>query len=211
MLTTHTHAADPSVAALVSLTLMWLGMMTVMMAPVAWPWVRAFDRFDTRNRGAVARGAAMGLFSAGYLAAWLLYSVAAALAQWGLQRAGAIDLSGAMRPLAGAIVLIGAGLYQFAPLKRACLTHCRNPISHFLTRWHGGPSGGFRMGFGHGVFCAGCCWALMATALVVGVMNLWWMAALAAAAWAEQAVPRGDLARVPLGLGLVIAGAVRLT
>jgi predicted metal-binding membrane protein len=107
-------------------------------------------------------------------------------------------------------VLIGAGLFQFTLLKRACLTHCRNPLSFLLARWNNGPIGGYRLGLSHGWFCVGCCWALMATTLVVGMSNLWWMLAVTAAVFVEQVVPRGHLLRVPLGVALVGAGLLAL-
>lgn len=188
----------PAHHAFVALVLMWLAMMTAMMAPVAWPWVRAYARID-------ARPAAVAGFGSGYLAAWLGYSVGAALVQLALARAGA-----AIVGMAGGALLVVAGLYQLASLKRACLTHCRSPLTYFLARWRSGPAGGFRLGIAHGLFCVGCCWALMLTALAVGVMNLWWMAALAAVAFVEQVVPRGDRLRVPLGVALVSAGLLAL-
>jgi predicted metal-binding membrane protein len=184
---------------------MWFGMMAAMMTPAVWPWVAAFHRFGHRTRAWHT-----AVFAAGYLAAWLAYSVVAAGAQLGLQRAGTLDPMRGLAPVAGAGLLVLAGLYQFAPLKRACLTHCRNPLSYLLARWHDGPMGGFRMGLGHGLYCVGCCWALMATALAVGVMNLWWMAALAGVAFIEQAVPRGDWLRIPLGVALIGAGLYRV-
>jgi predicted metal-binding membrane protein len=201
-----THTAGPG---LLTLTGMWLAMMTAMMAPVAWPWIVAFQRFgaDARARSAGAVAATLS-FSSGYLVAWLGYSILAAALQRGLTALGIFDghpWSSAVR----AGILIGAGAYQFAPLKRACLSHCRNPITYFLTRWRNGPTAGFRLGLGHGVFCVGCCWALMATALAVGMANLWWMAALTAVAFVEQVIPHGDRIRVPLGIAL-IAGAVFL-
>jgi predicted metal-binding membrane protein len=114
-----------------------------------------------------------------------------------------------MTPSAGAAVFAVAGVYQFVPLKRACLTHCRTPLAYFLTRWRNSPPGVFRMGFDHGLYCVGCCWALMTTALAVGVMNLWWMAALAAVALLEQVAPYGATLRRPLGGALLVAGLWR--
>ena len=200
------HAHTFTAPGLVSLTLMWFGMMAAMMTPTVWPWVRAFARFGGRATGRLPRLYATTLFSSGYLLAWLLYSVAAAMLQRLLIDVGGVDARGGIAPMAGAVILIVAGLVQFAPLKRACLMHCRNPLSYFLTRWCDGPAGGFRMGFGHGLFCVGCCWALMATALAVGMTNLWWMAALAAVAFVEQVVPYGDRLRVPMGMVLVAYG-----
>lgn len=107
-----------------------------------------------------------------------------------------------------ALILFTAGAFQFAPLKRACLMHCRNPLTYFLARWRDGSSGGFRMGFHHGLFCVACCWALMATTLAVGVMSLWWMAALALVTFAEQVSPWGDRVRQIAGIGLIAASFI---
>lgn len=201
------HAHPPAFA---PLTAMWFGMMALMMGPTVWPWIRAFDRLGNSSTSAAARTAASAIFTSGYLAAWLIYAVAAAAVQVLLAGAGQLDALSGLTPAAGAGLLALAGVFQFAPLKRACLMHCRNPLSFFLSRWRDGASGGFRMGFGHGLFCVGCCWALMATSLAVGVMSLWWMAALAAIAFVEQVVPGGDRLRIPLGAGLLIAAALRL-
>lgn len=202
----HVHDAA---SGFVPLTLTWFGMMAAMMAPTVWPWVRSFGRFDNTLTG-VAAIAATATFASGYLMAWLVYSVVAAALQLAFQSAGALDPLSGMTAAAGGAVFLIAGLYQFAPLKRACLTHCRSPFTWFLSRWRAGASGAFRMGFGHGVYCVGCCWALMATALAVGVMSLWWMAALAALAFAEQVAPSGRHLRVPIGVGLLAAGLWRL-
>ncbi len=167
---------------------MWFAMMAAMMAPTVWPWVRAFSRFG---------GGSPVWFSSGYLVAWLAYASVAA----------AIQAAFRLPPLLTPVALAFAGVYQFAPLKRACLTHCRNPFSYFLARWRGGPAGGFRMGLDHGLYCVGCCWALMATMLAVGVTNAWWMLALATTAFVEQVVPRGDALRLPVGIVLLVAAA----
>jgi predicted metal-binding membrane protein len=113
-------------------------------------------------------------------------------------------------PWLGAVIFLVAGLYQFAPLKRACLTHCRTPLGYFLTRWRNGPMGAVRMGLHHGLFCVGCCWALMATAFAVGVMNAWWMAALSVLALVEQVAPRGQAVRRVLGAAFLVAGILGL-
>jgi predicted metal-binding membrane protein len=191
------------------LTLMWFGMMAAMMAPAVWPWVRAFHRFDGAPAGSGAGRTAR--FASGYLIAWFGYAIGAALLQRALEAAALIP-HGTDRavPYAGAAILMVAGLYQFAPLKRACLTHCRTPFGYFLTRWRSGPIGALQMGLHHGMFCAGCCWALMATAFAVGVMNAWWMALLGALALAEQVAPYGQAVRRGTGVAFLIAGVVRL-
>jgi predicted metal-binding membrane protein len=173
-------------------------MMTTMMAPTVWPWAAAYRKLEPVESGF----GRTTVFLTGYAAAWLLYSIAAASIQLLLPH----ELP---EPVASAI-LFTAGAFQFAPLKRACLMHCRNPLTYFLTRWRDGASGGFRMGFHHGVFCVACCWALMATTIAVGVMSLWWMAALAFVTFAEQVSPWGDRVRVSVGVALVVAALYAL-
>ena len=203
----HAHAALDN--GFWTLALMWFGMMAAMMAPTAWPWARAYHRLSGAK--AAAKVGATARFASGYLLAWLGYAIAAALLQRGLQGAALMQPSGhsVVSPL-GAGIFLTAGIYQFAPLKRACLTHCRTPLGYFLTRWIDGPSGALRMGLHHGLFCVGCCWALMATAFAVGVMNAWWMTALGVVALVEQIAPQGELLRRVLGGTLIVAGIVRL-
>jgi predicted metal-binding membrane protein len=203
----HTHAVAD--AAFWMPALMWFGMMVAMMAPTAWPWAHAYHRFSEAERG--ARIGATAQFASGYLLAWLGYAVAAALLQRVLQAAGLMPPSSdVVVPRMGAVIFLIAGIYQFAPLKRACLTHCRTPIGYFLTRWINGPIGALRMGLHHGLFCVGCCWALMATAFAVGVMNAWWMTALGIVALVEQVAPKGEWLRRVLGGTFLVAGIVRL-
>ena len=201
----HGHDGAPGAAGFWLLTVMWFGMMTAMMAPTVWPWAQSFHRLSDRESGRSFR--ATVAFVAGYLLAWFAYSLGAASLQLVLQRAGMLGhATASMTTGLGAAVFLFAGLYQFAPIKRACLTHCRTPLGYFLSRWDDGPTGGFRLGVNHGLFCVGCCWALMATSFAVGVMNVWWMAVLAAIAVMEQVAPQGYRLRVPLGVGFVIAG-----
>ena len=206
----HTHAA-PGIAAAAfwPLTLMWFGMMAAMMAPAAWPWVRAFHRFSGAERG--PRSGATVRFASGYLLAWFGYAIGAALLQVALRGATLMDSTAdTVVPWMGAVIFLVAGLYQFAPLKRACLTHCRTPLGYFLTRWRNGPVGAVRMGLHHGLFCVGCCWALMTTAFAVGMMNAWWMAALTVLSLVEQIAPRGQAARRLLGGAFLVAGILGL-
>ncbi len=204
----HDHTAG-GFGAFVPSAAVWLAMMAAMMAPTAWPWVLAFERFAVGETSRFRRTLATAAFSTGYLAAWGLYAIAASALQLALSATGVLDASQGTSSVVGAGILIVAGTFQFAPLKRACLTHCRNPFSYLLTRWSNGPANGFRLGLGHGLFCVGCCWALMTTAFAVGVMNLWWMAALTLAVFVEQVVPRGELLRAPLGIALIAAGCLR--
>ena len=196
--------------------LMWFGMMAAMMLPVSVPWVRVLATLGDRG-GRASREAFGGevagrwlrlrsgaLFLAGYLSVWLLFSLAAAAVQLGT---AAVVPLGRDTPLAG-FFLVGAGLYQLSPVKAACLRHCRNPLTYFLTRWRDGPRGALGMGWGHGLYCLGCCWALMALALVLGVMNLLWMAVLAAVVCVENLAPGGAVIGRIAGVGLVVWGVV---
>ena len=109
-----------------------------------------------------------------------------------------------------ASILIAAGLYQFSPLKHACLRACRGP-AEFLTRhWRPGSFGALRMGLEHGVFCVGCCWVLMALLFVGGVMNPLWIAILAIFVLAEKLGPQGPWLAYVSGLVLLAWGVATL-
>jgi len=119
-------------------------------------------------------------------------SALAALAQW-LLHATAL-LSPKMvstSPLFGGLLLFAAGVFQWTPLKNACLTHCRTPLSFLMTDWREGKWGAFFMGLKHGAYCTGCCWFLMALLFVAGVMNVWWIAIITLFVLLEKVVPEG--------------------
>jgi predicted metal-binding membrane protein len=185
----HTHAAAST--ALPLLIMMWFGMMTAMMAPTVWPWVRAFERFQQETASTIE-------FVLGYFAAWLVYSTGVAIVQVQIGQPGHVLRTA---------IFVAAAAYQFSPLKQACLSHCRSPFSFFLARWHDGPPRALRIGISHGLYCLGCCWALMATSLAVGMANVWWMIVVAAVTFVEQVSRHGNRWRVPLGVALLIATA----
>jgi predicted metal-binding membrane protein len=188
-----------------SLVLMGQVMTIAMMTPTFLRWLLVFADLTPSEgvrRARIRRAAAL---TAGYFAAWLAYSAAAAGVQSVLQHGGWLR-NGRVAAVAGGALLILAGAFQLAPVKRACLAHCRNPLSFFLSRWRGGPGGGFRLGAVHGVYCMGCCWLLMATGLAMGVMNLAWMALLTVIIVAEQVLPRGDRVGALLGLAMAAWG-----
>ena len=95
-------------------------------------------------------------------------------------------------PLLTAVLIVLAGLYQFTPLKRACLKHCQGPLEYLTMHWRDGKLGAVRMGAGHGAYCLGCCWPLMLLLFVAGVMNILWIAALAVFVLGEKLLPRGE-------------------
>lgn len=181
----------------------WLLMITAMMLPTTLPLLGIFGRVVSARADA---GALLGRVVAGYAVAWLgfglvahgvdsLLHAAAAQADWLAGRGWAI----------GAAVLAGAGAFQFSSLKYRCLERCRTPFAFINERWHGRAPRreAFRIGFEHGVFCVGCCWALMAVMFVVGMGSLGWMLVLAAAMAAEKNLRWGRWLRTPLGVGLI--------
>jgi predicted metal-binding membrane protein len=198
-------------ADLVLLLAMWWIMMIGMMLPSAAPMIMTFA---TINRGRRSRGqpyTPTALFTAGYLLAWGGFSIAATLVQWMLELASLLAPM-AMKttsPLLGGVLFIAAGLYQFTPLKRVCLTSCRSPFDFVINHWRDGAGGALRMGIAHGLYCLGCCWILMVLLFAVGAMNLVWVAALAAVVLIEKLFPAGDWIGRIGGL-LLIAWGVRL-
>ncbi|MEJ1936132.1 DUF2182 domain-containing protein, partial [Nostoc sp. NIES-2111] len=150
-----------------------------------------------------------GVFAAGYLAVWGGFSVAAAFTQFLLEQTGL--LSGMMVTTAqwlGAALLIAAGLWELTPIKQACLKQCRSPVGFLSSHWSVGGIGAFRMGFVHGAYCLGCCWVLMALLFFGGVMNLWWIGALALIVLLEKFSPYGLQLGKAIGVGLICWGAV---
>ena len=187
---------------------MWWVMMLAMMLPSAAPMLLIFARI-TRQRGIIAQPwTPTGCFAAGYLAVWGGFSAVATALQWALEGTGL--LSAMMVTTAtwlGAIILAGAGLWQFAPLKQVCLRYCRSPIGFLTTHWRTGRTGAFRMGLEHGAYCLGCCWFLMALLFFGGVMNLWWIGGLATYILVEKVFPIGHRLSYAVGIGLIAWGA----
>ncbi len=183
---------------------MWWMMMIAMMVPSAAPTILLYGALNS------ARGPGAPLvFASGYLAAWALFSLAATIFQCALATLGLMsDMYMTLaRPAFGAAVLIGAGLYQFTPLKAACLDHCRGPVEALTRHRRTGRAAAFRMGFLHGGYCLGCCWALMALLFVGGIMNIWWVLGIAIYVALEKLAPGGDRIARPMGAVLIFAGA----
>lgn len=185
----------------------WALMMAGMMLPGAAPTLLLFAAITTRQRAAGNAAPSALLFGAGYLLAWSGFSLACAFAQWGLQEIFAAQLlSPRQGARIGGVVFLVAGLYQFSPLKRRCLTHCRSPMEFLVGRWPRGAAGALRLGAHHGLYCIGCCWPAMALLFVGGVMNFLWAAALAVLILAEKAAPRGEWIARGAGLAFLAAG-----
>lgn len=194
----------------ISMFLMWAVMMIGMMLPSATPMILLYARV---GRSAATEGkpfAATGWFATGYLLAWLGFALAATAAQWALERAALLTpmMESASKVLGG-IVFITAGLYQWSSLKDTCLAQCQAPLL-FIQRYGGfrrDVSGALEIGFRHGTYCVGCCWALMTLLFVVGVMNVLWIAAIATFVLAEKIVAGGRLVPRVTGVILIVGGA----
>ena len=181
---------------LVLLWVMWAVMMTGMMLPSVMPMI-------------VLVGGGRGyLVALGYVSVWTVFSFGATAVQWLLMRLMILTpmmvVSG---PFASAALLAIAGVYQLTPLKHSCLTTCQSPMSFLARRWRSGTLGAFRMGVDHGVYCVGCCWALMVLLFAGGVMNLAVIAALTAFVAFEKLVPLGVWGPRVTGAALLIAAA----
>ena len=190
---------------------MWVIMMAAMMLPAAAPavlLVAQVNRLYQAGRSPYRRTA---LFVAGYLGAWAGFSLLATLAQWGLHEAGLMnDMMAATSRGAGGLTLAAAGVYQWTPLKHACLRRCRSPLSLILAGWRPGRRGALRMGLGYGAWCLGCCWLLMALLFVAGVMNLAWIAGLSVLVLLEKLLPEGVWIARAAGLALLVWGGLML-
>jgi len=184
-----------------TITLMWSVMMAAMMLPSAAPAILLYGRVAAQHGSAVPPSSQ---FLTAYLVAWGGFSLLAAVAQVAATASGLLDpmslrASGAV----SAALWIAAGLYQLTPLKRACLAQCRSPASFFARHWRPGPAAALRLGLAHGLFCIGCCGALMALLFVGGAMNLAWAAALAAVVAVEKIMPHGDRLGRLFGLAMI--------
>ena len=202
----HHHPAGST--GLLLVFAMWMLMMVAMMLPPVMPWILLIAGGVRRRAPGRSPLSPTAAFVIGYFTAWLPYAAVAAVAQVVLQNMGWLagaDLR-AGRMVAGVLLLL-AGLFQLTPLKTACLKHCRSPLSFFLSRWRDGPSGAWSMGFRHGLFCLGCCWALMAISFGLGVMNLAWMALLTVLLCIEKIAPAGHVWSRLAGAGFLVWGA----
>ncbi|HVH03102.1 MAG TPA: DUF2182 domain-containing protein [Amaricoccus sp.] len=179
----------------------WLLMLTAMMLPTALPVLAVLERMTARRPDGRRL---LALAAAGYLAAWAGFGLAAHLLD-----AALLALVRSDWPVLDSRMLALAGAFQLSGLKRRCLDRCRSPVGQVMARWRGRRPGreALAIGWTHGVFCVGCCWALMLVMVAVGAGSLGWMLALGLAMAAEKNLPRGRLLSTPLGIGLVSAAA----
>ena len=189
----------------------WVVMMVGMMAPSAGPVLLLFISTRPRLGGGWASVLETGAFTLGYFVVWTGYSAMATVLQWLLREGALLSDSMALSDeyLSGS-VMIAAGLYQLTTWKRVCLSRCRSPLGFLMEHWRAGKWGAFRMGIGHGVFCLGCCWALMTVLFAVGMMNLVWVAALTVFVLLEKVGPYGPVFSRLGGATLVLLGGLTI-
>ena len=187
--------------------LMWAVMMVAMMAASTTPMLLTFAAMNRRLRERSQPYVPTGIFLLGYLAVWFGFAALATLVQWGLHQAALVSsMMGKATPLVGGAILVVAGAFQWTPFKNACLKHCRTPLGFVMTEWRDGHLGALTMGLRHGSVCVGCCWFLMGLMFVAGVMNILWMATVAAYILVEKVIPAGQWVGRIVGLGLVAWG-----
>ena len=190
---------------------MWVVMMVAMMTPSAAPMILMFAGVNRRRQKQQVPYVPTSVFLLGYLVVWAAFSVLATAAQWGLHAVSLLSpMMVSTSPVLGGILLLIAGIYQWTPLKHACLSKCRSPLGFVLNEWREGRWGAFLMGLKHGSYCTGCCWSLMALLFIAGVMNLLWVAAIAGFILLEKVAPAGHRMGRAAGVLMVAGGVVLL-
>jgi predicted metal-binding membrane protein len=198
----------PLWVAFVLFLLGWQVMIAAMMLPSSLPLIQLFQRASASQRR--ARFAQIAFLS-GYVAVWTAFGALAFLGDIGIHRA--VDRVWWLHDrsyLIGGAVLLLAGAFQFSGLKEKCLDQCRHPGAYLLLHYGQGVGAAFRLGRGHGLFCLGCCWALMLVSFAAGIANLAWMAVLTLLMVFEKTGKGGNRAAEPVGFGLIALGVLVL-
>lgn len=190
---------------------MWWLMMLATMLPSAAPMILLFAALTRKQADLRAPYMRTGLFGIGYLAVWAGFSALAVALQWELGRIALLSPMMVTTSLAlGALLLIGAGVWQFTPLKYTCLRHCRAPAEFLTHHWRAGQAGAVQMGMLHGVYCLGCCWMLMSLLFYGGIMNVYWIAGLTTLILVEKIAPLGTWISSFVGAALIVWGGALL-
>ena len=158
------------------LFLMWSVMMIAMMTPSILPMLLIFTTLNSRNKENGKDENSTMILLVGYLSSWVLFSLVITFPQYAMHKSGLLNpMMEPSHAYLGTIMLCLAGIYQFSPFKDACLTVCQSPLSFLMNNWRDGRLGTFIVGYKHGFYCIGCCWALMMTLFALGVMNIMWV------------------------------------
>jgi predicted metal-binding membrane protein len=200
------RAAPSAGGGLLLITSMWSAMVLAMMLPSAGPMIFTYAEIADTAARKNERIVSPLVLAGGYAAVWLGFAAAAALAQLALTRVAWLDggMPSASGPFSGAL-LLAAGLYQFSAFKDACLTQCQRPFPFFFAHWQTTARGVFRLGLQQGLYCLGCCWAMMLLMFATGAMNVLWMAALGITMTLEKMLT-GRRLSTALGAIMVTAG-----
>ena len=184
---------------------MWVTMMAAMMLPTVAPMVLAHVAV-ARRRGDGALSTIV--FIVGYLLVWSAIGVIPLVAYWGFAQLSDDAAQSRWLPALAGTILVVAGAYQFTGWKQICLDKCQSPFAFVVMHdFRGGARSALRAGVVHGAFCLGCCWALMAVLVVVGLMNLLWMAAIFVLFFVEKQWKHGIVLAKIAGAALVALGA----
>ena len=158
------------------LFLMWAVMMIAMMTPSILPMLFLFTTLNARNKSNGKPTSSTLILLSGYLFSWVLFSLFITFPEYAMHQSGLLNpMMEPTHAYLGTIFLCLAGIYQFTPFKDACLTVCQSPLSFLMNNWKDGNLGTFLIGYKHGFYCIGCCWALMLTLFALGVMNIMWV------------------------------------
>lgn len=194
--------------------LMWWVMMVAMMLPSVAPTVLLYAQLmrHGRDQGPNSVRLRFMAFLMGYFLSWAGFSLLATAAHWAAETWGLVSptMMVLIHTTPGAVLLICAGMFQFSTLKARCLQQCQSPIAFLTRNYRPGPLGALRLGLKHGTFCLGCCWALMTLLFVGGVMNLYWIVALALYVALEKLTPIGKHLSKLMGLALIFWGGYAL-
>ena len=191
-----------------TIVMMWMLMSVAMMSPTAIPAILTFSNLPVDTK---SKNHSLMLFVGGFIAIWFSFSVLVAILQIFLANLELINDFGRSTNLwLNAILLMLAGLYQFSSLKNACIKKCRSPLTIFIEKWTNNTFNGLKLGIFYGVFCVGCCWALMSLAFVGGMMSLAWMTASMLLMTIEKLPDIGKYISKPIGSLLTFSGIIFL-
>lgn len=201
----------PGMAPMAPAVGIWLTMMAAMMLPAMTPMLAVYTGLAAREDRGGRLALRVALFGLGYFALWALVAIAMAFGQQWLAATPWFTMAGTQAtPIAAGALIIAAGLWQLTPVKHTCLTHCREPLIFLMAHWRDGIRGAFPTGLHHGLYCVGCCIAIMGLMFVFGAMTLWSMAAIALWFLAEKVLPGAERWSRLAGWGLIAAGGAVL-
>lgn len=193
------------------LFLMWLVMMIAMMTPSVTPLILIYAAVNRNRRQQQTPYTSPAYLLLGYFLVWAAFSLFATILQWLLQQVSLLNPEmETTNKVLGAVILIGAGIFQFTSFKHRCLNYCRTPLNFLQQHWQEGKGGALQMGMKNGFYCLGCCWILMIVLFVAGIMNLLWIALIALFVLLEKVLPAAKPVSFVAGAVLIGYGILML-